>query len=112
MANNNSTDDLLSGIKKGNSLLGDHKKNFKPQQSFNFAGVNNQTKTLKTKFKNQKKSIKVSVETKNQLDILKEIESMKFDYEIIQLILDSFVNELSPDKRSMYETMLKFRNQK
>ncbi|MFT8812025.1 MAG: hypothetical protein ABF855_11090 [Liquorilactobacillus satsumensis] len=111
MASDNSTDDILKGVKKGNPLLRNHTKNFKPQQSFEFSNSNDH-KTLKTKFKNQKKSIKISTETKTQLDILKEIESMKFDYEIIQLLLDSYVNELNPEERSIYETMLKFRSQR
>lgn len=110
MRNNESTDELLKNIKKGNPLLRKHSRNFKPQESFEFQN-GNEHKQLKTKFKNQKKSIKVSIETKNQLDVLKQIESMKYDYEIIQLLLDSFVNELQPDQRDMYETMVKFRNQ-
>lgn len=57
MASDNSTDDILKGVKKGNPLLRNHTKNFKPQQSFEFSNSNDH-KTLKQSLRIKRNQLK------------------------------------------------------
>lgn len=55
---------------------------------------------------NQTGSIKVPYEVKTDLTVVKNIEKLKFDYETIQFLIDSYVNTLSPQDQRRY-TMLR-----
>lgn len=56
--------------------------------------------------KNQDQNIKVSLDTKNQLDILMKLANTKFGYEIIELLIDYYVeNGLEPDKKRAFKAL-------
>ncbi|HEM1209565.1 TPA: hypothetical protein U0W19_002934, partial [Listeria monocytogenes] len=57
-------------------------------------------------FKNQAGTIKTSMQTKEELQALKTITKTKFDYEIIDLLIDTYVNnELAPEQRRKFKAM-------
>lgn len=56
----------------------------------------------KRKLDNQKKSIKVGAETYKDLSTLKSMEKLKFDYEIIQLLVDEHIQNLSESDSRRY----------
>ena len=62
--------------------------------------------TSKRKLDNQKKSIKVGSETYKDLATIKSMEKLKFDYEIIQLLVDEHIQGLS-DSDSRRYTLLR-----
>lgn len=56
--------------------------------------------------KNQDSNIKVSRQTKNQIDILMKLTDNKFAYEMIETLIDNYVEkELDPDKRRAFKTL-------
>lgn len=56
---------------------------------------------------NQYAQVKISKSMKNELDALKTIEKTKFDYEILQLLIDSYVrNELSTANRKKFKLLV------
>lgn len=60
----------------------------------------------KKKFENQAHQIKVSERLKNELNALKTITKTKYDYEILELLVDSFnKNELTPPQRRKFRAM-------
>lgn len=57
-------------------------------------------------FKNQKHSIKLSGQIKNELNALKTITKTKFDYEIVELLIDNYVsNHLSTVEKRKYKVL-------
>lgn len=59
----------------------------------------------KNEFKNQKGSIKVPLSTKKELDALKDITKTKFDYEIIQMLIDNYVHNLETAKAKRFKLL-------
>mgnify|MGYP003430300574 CR=1 FL=1 len=59
----------------------------------------------KKEFKNQQQQIKVSASIKEELNALKSITKTKFDYEIIELLIDSYTQHLTPMQRRKFKTM-------
>ncbi|WP_125583082.1 hypothetical protein [Lacticaseibacillus suibinensis] len=53
------------------------------------------TKVSKNKTDNQKKSIKISAETYKDLLVVKQMDSLSFDYEVIQMLLDQYTKNFS-----------------
>lgn len=67
--------------------------------------VEKKTKTIRKG--NQYAQVKISKSMKNELDALKTIEKTKFDYEILQLLIDSYVrNELSTANRKKFKLLV------
>lgn len=78
--------------------------NIIPKKSF----VESQESKLERKkkeFKNQQGSIKVPLSTKKELDALKDITKTKFDYEIIQMLIDSYVHNLEHAKSKRFKLL-------
>lgn len=64
------------------------------------------TKSTKEKFVNQKSQIKISESIKTELDALKAINKTKFDYEIIELLIDSYVqNSLTSTQKRKFKAL-------
>ncbi len=55
--------------------------------------------------KNQKKSIKVSAETYKDMNVLKTIEHVSFDYEIIQLLIDQYYKDMTEEQQRRYTVL-------
>ncbi|MFA2811478.1 hypothetical protein [Bacillus mycoides] len=60
----------------------------------------------KNKFKNQQGSIKISNQSKEELEVLMKLTNTKFTYEIIDLLIDRYVeNELTPDQKRKFKLL-------
>lgn len=72
-----------------------------------FKEVESETQQPKEKasFKNQKATIKVSDDIKRDLDVIKSIHKIKFDYEAIQFLIDSYSNSLSPEDQRRFTVL-------
>ncbi|WP_088816437.1 hypothetical protein [Listeria goaensis] len=107
---------------KGRGLLNTAKRvpgNFQPTQAYNDqsklsneptseSNIKQRSSTTKKslKFKNQEGTIKTSFQTKEELQALKNITKTKFDYEVIDLLIDTYVNnELTPEQRRKFKAM-------
>ncbi|EAC6401920.1 hypothetical protein D4900_15935, partial [Listeria monocytogenes] len=105
---------------KGRGLLNTAKRipgNFQPSQAYNEKENSTKEKEISDKkaeaekiknqkFKNQEGTIKTSIQTKEELQALKNITKTKFDYEIIDLLIDTYVNnELTPEQRRKFKAM-------
>lgn len=82
-----------------------------PKQSEDLSGVhssvNNQKKSSKT-FDNQKSNLKVSIQIKQEIDILIKLTHNKFTYEMIEEMIDSYVNnELTDDQQRAFKSLSK-----
>lgn len=69
--------------------------------------VNRNEKTeSKKKFKNQQGSIKISNQSKEELEVLMKLTNTKFTYEIIDLLIDRYVeNELTPEQKRKFKLL-------
>lgn len=57
---------------------------------------------------NQQRNIKVSIETKKQLDVLLKFSGHKFAYELIDSMIDVYLDHaLDPDQRRAFKTLYK-----
>lgn len=66
----------------------------------------NTKKDKKSKYENQTHQIKVSAKLKEEINALKNITKTKFDYEILELLIDSYnKNELNPTQRRKFKTL-------
>lgn len=66
---------------------------------------NEKTETKK-KFKNQQGSIKISNQSKEELEVLIKLTNTKFAYEIIDLLIDRYVeNELTPEQKRKFKLL-------
>ncbi|MBE5087555.1 hypothetical protein IGI03_05770 [Bacillus thuringiensis] len=60
----------------------------------------------KKKFKNQQGSIKISNQSKEELEVLMKLTNTKFTYEVIDLLIDRYVeNELTPDQKRKFKLL-------
>ena len=70
---------------------------------------NTSPKTPSKAFKNQDATIKLSRATKEELELLMKIKNTKFAYEMIEMMIDSYVvNELSNDEQRSFRTLKEF----
>ena len=70
---------------------------------------NTSSKTTSKAFKNQDATIKLSRATKEELELLMKIKNTKFSYEMIEMLIDSYVaNELSNDEQRSFRTLKEF----
>lgn len=67
---------------------------------------NTTNKTTKKSSADKRKTIKVDTEAKTEIDIIKVLEKIKYDYEAIQLLIDSYKNSLPPIKREQFASLL------
>lgn len=106
--------------KKKPGLLG-RPGNFEPQKSYNEDASSNNIKSnissnqkVKKKnetkdFKNQQASLKISSRSKEELEALMKITNTKFTYEIIDLLIDRYVeNELTPQEKRRFKALTDF----
>lgn len=54
---------------------------------------------------NQKVSIKINRDIKNDIDTIKMMQKIKFDYETLQLLVDTYKNSLSTEDRRRYNSL-------
>ncbi|PDZ02325.1 hypothetical protein COE20_08915 [Bacillus cereus] len=60
----------------------------------------------KKKFKNQQGSIKVPIESKEELEALMKITNKKFTHEIIDLLINSYVEkELTAEQKAKFKLL-------
>lgn len=60
----------------------------------------------KIKYDNQAYQMKVSAKLKEEINALKNITKTKFDYEILELLIDSYnKNELTPTQRRKFKAL-------
>jgi hypothetical protein len=78
--------------------------NIIPEQTFNET-TNDRMKKKKNEFKNQKGSIKVPMSTKGELAALKDITKTKTDYEMIQMLIDSYVPTMETAKQKRFRLL-------
>jgi len=67
--------------------------------------ITSRPKSSKKDFANQKVSIKINTDIKSDIDTIKMMEKIKFDYETIQLLVDSYKSSLSSEDRRRYSTL-------
>lgn len=78
--------------------------NIIPKQTFTDSAAVRIAKK-KIEFKNQKGSIKVPLSTKGELSALKDITKTKTDYEMIQMLIDSFVPTMDSAKQKRFRIL-------
>lgn len=58
------------------------------------------------KFKNQQGSIKISNQSKEELEALMKLTNTKYVYEIIDLLIDRYVeNEMTPEQKRKFKLL-------
>lgn len=68
--------------------------------------ISKPVKQKNTVVKNQDANIKVSRQTKNQIDILMKLTDNKFSYEMIEAMIDNYVEtSLNADKKRAFKTL-------
>lgn len=82
--------------------------NFEPEKQFDENALNDpqskntKKESVKKSFKYQKRSIKISEDQGLVLDAIGKVNNMKYNYEIIQLLIDSYREQASEnDKRKI-----------
>lgn len=78
--------------------------NIVPEKTFNESSSDKMNKK-KIEFKNQKGSIKVPLSTKSELSALKDITKTKTDYEMIQMLIDSYVPTMETSKQKRFRLL-------
>ncbi|PGA96611.1 hypothetical protein [Bacillus wiedmannii] len=96
------------------------RKNFTPEQSYQSPEETQEIEKTKVKiqaeeqknatekkaFKNQQGSIKISNQSKEELEALMKITNTKYNYEIIDLLIDWYVEkELTPTQRKKFKLL-------
>lgn len=62
----------------------------------------------KTTFENQAHQIKLSEQLKSELNAVKAITKMKYDYEVIEMMIDTYVKEaMTPPQRRRFNLLTK-----
>lgn len=61
--------------------------------------------TKKKTLSNQRFTIKVGKDVKTDLDTIKALEKIKYDYETIQLLVNAYKNSLSPEGRTQFNIL-------
>lgn len=71
-------------------------KTMSKEESFNISGkinLTNNSKHKKISSENQRKTLKVSPQTKTEIEELKRELKMGFNYEVIQFLIDNYVHD-------------------
>ena len=102
----------MTETKKPTGLLNRKTSNFDPKESYNqgerIPPAKKESKSKEKKeFKNQKASIKLSNQSKHELEALMKLTNTKFHYEIIDLLVDRYIeNELTPEQKRKFKILL------
>lgn len=98
------------GILKNNTL--ERKEgNFEPNSAYiaemekKEAVKASKRKKNKIGYANQQESIKIPSVTRSELIALKAITKTKFDYEVIQLLIDNYTNNFSAEKMKKFKLL-------
>lgn len=59
----------------------------------------------KKQFKNQSYPLKISEELSKSLKAIKVMEKVKFDYEGIEILVDNYVQNLSPEEKRRFSVL-------
>lgn len=59
----------------------------------------------KKQFKNQSYPLKISKELAKSLKAIKVMEKVKFDYEGIEILVDNYVQNLSPEEKRRFSVL-------
>ncbi|WP_054719376.1 hypothetical protein [Lacticaseibacillus manihotivorans] len=78
-------------------------QNTQPAQQKSSSDLNIQKVTRKQN--NQKRSIKISSETYKDMSVLKTMENIRFDYEIIQMLIDDYQSRMSEADRRRFTVL-------
>lgn len=65
----------------------------------------NKKSTKKRNLSNQRVTIKIGKDVKTDLDTIKALEKVKYDYETIQLLVSAYKNSLSPEGRTQFNIL-------
>ena len=80
--------------------------NIPAKEQFSLNDSRENKKSNKEKFVNQKSQIKISESIKTELAALKAINKTKFDYEVIELLIDSYVqNSLTSTQKRKFKAL-------
>ncbi|MCL0330671.1 hypothetical protein [Apilactobacillus xinyiensis] len=79
----------------------------KPKEQYHEEINNSESEKQKSKVakkgpRNQKKSIKISEDAYKDLSVLKNMQHVKFDYEIIQLLFDKFYDDMTEEEKRRF----------
>lgn len=102
----------MAETKKPAGLLNRKTSNFDPKESYNHGerippAKQESRGKEKREFKNQKGSIKISNQSKQELEALMKLTNTKFHYEIIDLLVDRYIeNELTPEQKRKFKVLL------
>lgn len=85
----------------------------KPEKQYEEKSIEPTPKPIETKqkqnnkkvFANQQKSIKIPQETYVELNVLKNMQRLKFDYEAIQFIVSQYYNTLSTEEKKRFNVL-------
>lgn len=78
----------------------------KPKAGISDIAENIKKKEEQSKINNQKATIKVSAEIKAKMEAQKQIEGIKYDYELINKLLDRNLENYSARDKTKYEILL------
>lgn len=93
------------GLLKTKSL--DRKSgNFEPRIPYEEEESTKKERGSKSKFPNQTASLKIPQSTKNELFALRTLTQTKFDYEMIQTLIDQYVNRLDTAEYKKFKLLL------
>ncbi|MEN1938230.1 hypothetical protein AAIE21_22300 [Paenibacillus sp. 102] len=88
---------------------GEDTPNFSPkneQKQVNQQEKKNEQTPEKKKFKNQQGSIKISSQSKEELEALMKLTNTKYAHKIINLLINSYVeNELTPEQKRKFKIL-------
>lgn len=113
---------MVENNHRSSGLLGSGTRkagNFKPSEFYNTGGrvpvaeeqseptkVMGPQEAIKRSFKYQKRSIKISEDQGLVLDAIGRVNNMKFNYEIIQLLIDNYRDNASENDRRKIDGFL------
>lgn len=86
--------------------------NFEPKKNLEEIkkSVDNEKKNKKQEKKTKKeRNIKVGNDTKNRLEVFKQLLGIKFDYEGIDMAIELAVSNMSKEKRDLFNALLELK---
>ncbi|PGZ57414.1 hypothetical protein COE58_26150 [Bacillus cereus] len=102
----------MTEVKKGAGLLSRKTSNFDPINPYAPSKTSSSAKQdaknkEKKDFKNQKGSIKISNQSKKELEALMKLTNTKFHYEVIDLLIEQYVeNELTSEQKHKFNILV------
>lgn len=99
-------------VKKGKGLIRPN-VNIQPEEPADIVSLDQQPakkestpeNKKKKRFKNQEEQIKCSIATKEEFTALKTIRKIRFDYEMLDILIDSYVNDLSSVEKRKFKAL-------